>query len=228
MKEPAGQAQRPQEAFQRSVSEPSQSLFPSIPHHLKHSIVSRYDSVADSRFHDTENQHVAHKSSETKALPDPLGLSLVYTPSKPEVDLIFVHGLGGSSCKTWAWDRDNERFWPSWLTAEPELSNARIFSFGYNANFRGPSSTLNIIDFGKDLLFRMLTFSGELEELNPSIGSVSYFILLISFFILKCLYIYTNFLKHPIVFVAHSMGGLIIKKVSGKTTDIFIKDLIPS
>ena len=53
-----------------------------------------------------------------------------------------------------------------------ELSNSRIFTFGYNANMRGPSSNLNILEFAKDLLLRMLTFSGGGEPL-PSIGVVS-------------------------------------------------------
>jgi hypothetical protein len=39
-----------------------------------------------------------------------------------------------------------------------------IFSIGYNSNFKGGAVNLNTIDFAKDLLYPMLTFSGCLVE----------------------------------------------------------------
>jgi hypothetical protein len=69
-----------------------------------------------------------------------------------------VHGLGGTSRKTWSYNRDLKYFWPKeWLPIEPGLEHARILSFGYNANFMStaPANFLNITDFGKDLLLQM-------------------------------------------------------------------------
>lgn len=89
---------------------------------------------------------------------DPLGLNVVHAPlSTPIVDIIFVHGLGGTSQKTWSRNRDPELFWPrEWLPFEPELGTARVLSFGYNANFASAGRDIfNIADFAKDLLFGM-------------------------------------------------------------------------
>ncbi|KAK0666749.1 putative WD40 domain-containing protein [Cercophora samala] len=127
---------------------------------------------------------------------DPLGLILIHGSGSSEADIIFVHGLGGSSRKTWSWNRDPNYFWPSWIHHEEGLSQFRIFSFGYNANFREPDTPLSIMDFSKSLLVRMRAYGhGALE--SDAIG-----------------------LK-PIVFVAHSMGGLVVKKalMLGKTHD---------
>ncbi|KAK4203401.1 putative WD40 domain-containing protein [Triangularia verruculosa] len=127
---------------------------------------------------------------------DPLGLILVHGSGGSEADIIFVHGLGGSSRRTWSWNRDPNFFWPSWIHHEEGLSQFRIFSFGYNANFRESDTPLSIMDFSKSLLVRMRAYGhGALD--SDAIG-----------------------LK-PIVFVAHSMGGLVVKKalMLGKTHD---------
>ncbi|MCJ1392169.1 hypothetical protein MMC18_005036 [Xylographa bjoerkii] len=124
---------------------------------------------------------------------DPLGLNIIYE-SKPQatVDIVFVHGLGGSSHKSWSKDRNPELFWPQkWLPSEPAISAARIFSFGYNAAFQsrstGKDNILNISDFAKDLLFSMKFAAGDKgKQLNMG--------------------------QLPIIFVAHSMGGLVVKK----------------
>lgn len=84
---------------------------------------------------------------------------MVYEPEKTRsLDIIFVHGLGGTSRQTWAKNRDEDFFWPGrWLPSEPGISRARILSFGYNAHFMsmGQNSIANISDFAKDLLYDM-------------------------------------------------------------------------
>lgn len=129
--------------------------------------------------------------------PDPLGLHLVYDNPHPSGDIIFIHGLGGTARKTWSWDRNVNYFWPVWLAEEDGLSSYRIFTYGYNSNFKGAGTNLNIIDFAKDLLFQMLVFSDGLREDRVPVG------------------------RQPIIFVAHSMGGLVVKKayVLGKHDD---------
>ncbi|KAK6068745.1 NACHT and WD domain-containing protein [Seiridium cupressi] len=121
---------------------------------------------------------------------DPLGLLVLHTPEPTKrrtVDILFIHGLGGTSLRTWCYSRDLEYLWPQlWLPGEDGLSSARILTYGYNAHFasRTEQASLAIGDFAKDLLFRMKYGEGGPERL----GQV------------------------PIVIVAHSMGGLVFKK----------------
>lgn len=105
----------------------------------------------------------------------PLGLNVIFTPKdSPKVDIVFVHGLGGSSHKTWSRNGDPELFWPlKFLPLEPYISLSRIFTFGYNANFRvaGNVST-SVLDFAKDLLFDLKFAKDDLQR-DLNIGRVS-------------------------------------------------------
>ena len=120
-----------------------------------------------------------------------LGLHLVHQPSATScLDIVFIHGLGGDSRKTWSRDHNPELFWPGlWLPLETELERARIFTFGYNANLRPgeAKSIASITDFAKELLFE-LRFGKAPEGEKFCIGET------------------------PLIFVTHSMGGLLAKK----------------
>ncbi|OBT39306.1 hypothetical protein VE00_10073 [Pseudogymnoascus sp. WSF 3629] len=115
----------------------------------------------------------------------PLGLNTLYVPSSipANVDLIFVHGLGGGSRKTWTKPNDPSTYWPKeWLPNDEDMEDVRIHSFGYDSNW-GKKSNLGIHDFANALLSSILHC--------PSIPQDT---------------------KAPIVFVGHSMGGLVIKR----------------
>ncbi|KAH8646721.1 NACHT and WD domain protein [Xylariales sp. PMI_506] len=112
----------------------------------------------------------AFRSSHRREPVDKLGLSLVHAVPEPLADLIFVHGLGGASWRTWSWQRDPRNFWPSWLGEEAELFRTRIFTFGYNADLAGQENPSNILDFARELLFQMKTYSGTKSMNNESIG----------------------------------------------------------
>jgi hypothetical protein len=112
---------------------------------------------------------------------DPLGLSIVYDPgTSRRVDIIFVHGLGGTSRQTWSKNRDPDLFWPGrWLPSDEGFSAARILSFGYNAYFMssGPASNANVLDFSKELLFDMRFGKDENGE-ELEIGKVGQCVLM--------------------------------------------------
>ena len=135
--------------------------------------------------HSTAGENKSHTRGHKK---ENLGLRLVSDNPAHNGDLIFVHGLGGNATTTWCWDRDPKYFWPSWLANEENLSSYRVFTFGYNSNLAGTDTNLNIVDFAKDLLLQMLTFSGGLGKKCRPIGD------------------------RDIIFVCHSMGGLVVKK----------------
>ncbi|KAJ5177145.1 uncharacterized protein N7482_003022 [Penicillium canariense] len=157
-----------------------------------HNLTSAHPSLRDQI--DDKGSIVAEDSLpvQKKGEPDsgPLGLNVVYTPENGhKADIVFVHGLGGSSRWTWSKSRNAELFWPlTFLPLEPDLCLARILSFGYNANFRktGNASTV-VLDFAKELLFD-LKYAKDEEKKDLNIGAV------------------------PLLFVVHSMGGLIIKE----------------
>lgn len=95
------------------------------------------------------------KSSES-GLEDtkgPLGLSTIYVPLQSVVaDLIFVHGLGGGSFKTWTKDANPALFWPqAWLPEDGDFRDVRIHTFGYDSDW-DKGSILNVHDFAKSLL----------------------------------------------------------------------------
>lgn len=111
---------------------------------------------------------------------DPLDLKVIYRPARDRaVDIIFVHGLGGSSRLTWSKNYRLEFCWPlKFLPHEPDISEARILTFGYNANFR-PGSGKNktsILDFAKDLLYELKyakdELGPELEDLRMGEASI--------------------------------------------------------
>jgi len=133
--------------------------------------------------------HSRTRSQDRRA--EPLGLHVVHDPGpgKRSVDIIFVHGLGGTSRLSWSWNRDLSLFWPKeWLPLEQELEEARALTFGYNAHFMSPNKdTFNISDFAKDLRMQM-KFGNDSDVQSLKIG------------------------KLPLIFVVHSMGGLVVKK----------------
>jgi len=155
----------------RRSSEPigvffSSSLTPSPRGRAAH-----HSSIPEIGLSSRPHQQIRRKL-EVPPRIDSLGLSIVYTCEDPVTDIIFVHGLGGSSTRTWCWDRDPQNFWPPWLGEEADIDRSRIFTFGYNANFVGEDTPSNILDFSKDLLFRMKTYSNAQSVNNRSIGEV--------------------------------------------------------
>lgn len=125
-------------------------------------------------------------SENVDEIRGPLGLNLLYTPSEPLIDFIFVHGLRGGSRRTWSKTADINHFWPQqWLPLEPRFKNVRIHSFGYNSDWgERKGSSLTVHDFGQALL-------GEISNSPDLCGHGE---------------------NTAIVLVGHSMGGIVMKK----------------
>ena len=97
------------------------------------------------------------------------------------VDIIFVHGLTGNAYNTWL-HKGTGVHWPSQLLQQ-DLPDVRILSFGYDAdiaNLRGPASLSRLSNHSENMV-------GDLVRKRED----------------------TNTESRKIIFVAHSLGGLI-------------------
>ncbi|KIM97612.1 hypothetical protein OIDMADRAFT_105167 [Oidiodendron maius Zn] len=114
---------------------------------------------------------------------DAIGLTTLHTPDEVVVDLIFVHGLRGGSHSTWTKNKDVSLFWPQkWLPKDDAFRDVRIHTFGYAAGV-GHESVVNIPHFAGSLL------SSIYDSPSIKLGE-----------------------NVPLIFIGHSMGGLVIKK----------------
>ncbi|KAG8162114.1 hypothetical protein KVR01_007879 [Diaporthe batatas] len=118
----------------------------------------------------------------------PLGLHTLFQPEMGQsclVDIVFVHGLGGGSRKSWSLSPSEDgSFWPqSWLSQDADFQQTRIHSYGYDSNWgKRTKSILNIHDFAQSLLAAVKNY--------PPIRRS----------------------ETSIILVGHSMGGCIVKK----------------
>ncbi|KKZ64975.1 hypothetical protein EMCG_09120 [[Emmonsia] crescens] len=114
------------------------------------------------------------------------GIVELHRPTGPaDIDIVAVHGLNGNAIKTWTCETDNV----CWLSnlLPTYINNARVLSWGYNAKINslmgGSTSSDRILQHAQ-------TLTEELQsdrELEDATG-------------------------RPIIFVCHSLGGIIVKK----------------
>jgi hypothetical protein len=101
------------------------------------------------------------------------------------VDIIALHGLNGHYRDTWTSPVTGS----NWLIDEgflpSQIPNARIMSYGYNSQVELSKSTADIGAFAEGLLYQLQTWRRTAEEK-----------------------------KRPIIFICHSLGGIVAKKVS--------------
>ncbi|KAI9740307.1 MAG: hypothetical protein M1834_004885 [Cirrosporium novae-zelandiae] len=138
-------------------------------------------------------------------------ITILHNPpaGKALADVVFVHGLQGHPRKTWQCSTasskprtfqlrltnrshaDDEElsdsvYWPADLLPE-DYPNFRILSYGYDShvsrNFKGPANKSNLSQLGEDMLNRLV---GERSRSGAA--------------------------GRPIIFVAHSLGGLLVKE----------------
>ncbi|KKZ62538.1 hypothetical protein EMCG_02944 [[Emmonsia] crescens] len=117
------------------------------------------------------------------------GLTEVYRcaePQVPQVDIVFVHGLNGTSYNTWA-TKKPEVFWPGDLLPHTLKSqNVRILTYGYDANvtsFARGTSKERLHNHAEHLAGQLIA--------NRNLQDA---------------------VERPIIFVCHSLGGIVVKK----------------
>ncbi|KAJ5108899.1 hypothetical protein N7456_005574 [Penicillium angulare] len=126
---------------------------------------------------------------ETDPPPEPIpvhvhrfGIKVLHDCPDPVVDICFIHGLTGDRDKTWTAIGQTTP-WPKTLL--PSKLDARILSYGYNAHIaqKSVASSNRLIDHAQNLL----------GDLTADRG-------------------FCNASSRPLIFVAHSLGGLVCKK----------------
>ena len=123
------------------------------------------------------------------------GLTQVSTSSNNHtVDIVFVHGLNGHPYHTWK-SKEKGIFWPAELLPSAlEKENARILVYGYDADiasFADGASKDKIHNHAEQLVAALCANRRTHKAL-----------------------------EHPIIFVAHSLGGLIIKRALTHSSEI--------
>lgn len=79
------------------------------------------------------------------------------SPSTGNVNIIFVHGLGGSAKGTWTHPQ-TKWFWPEGLLLRKGFESARAWTFGYSsdpAKLVGPANCLDLEDVTGQLLDKL-------------------------------------------------------------------------
>ncbi|KAK0627946.1 hypothetical protein B0T14DRAFT_563709 [Immersiella caudata] len=120
----------------------------------------------------------------------PLGLFVLHPteafPPKEnylDADIVAIHGLNGTARNTWT-DKQSGKCWlESGDFLPAALPNARIMTFGYNSGLAFSKSRGGIETYARDLLNRLKIVRGDTQARH-----------------------------RPLVFVAHSLGGIVVKK----------------
>jgi hypothetical protein len=126
-----------------------------------------------------------------------------------EIDVVFVHGWLGSVNGTWTWEnreKKEEFYWPLelWRDLNDKVCSARVWVLGYNA----PVREMNLPKFVRRFLSRFLPkeiLRGEQTDIQLSLKQRAEFL---------CQGLLEGDDRlggRPIVFVAHRLGGLMVK-----------------
>jgi hypothetical protein len=105
-----------------------------------------------------------------------LGLEVVMEPASlqgPIIDIVFVHGLGGSRRGTWKADPKDPNFWPAWLPNVEGLEHTRVSTFGYDAQWNNiwKKKTLDISAFAGQLLDVLRRHQRKYEKVSTCLLS---------------------------------------------------------
>ncbi|KAG4256549.1 hypothetical protein FPRO03_14013 [Fusarium proliferatum] len=122
--------------------------------------------------------------SESTQVPYfPDGVEVLHDCRDATIDICFVHGLSGNRDSTWT-AKGQSTPWPE-AFLPLKLTSARILTYGYDAYIvrKSVASTYGLIDHAKNLLNDLSTDRA-----------------------------WSNVSSRPLVFVAHSLGGLVCKE----------------
>lgn len=166
----------------------------------KKDIVASEDSLSGrvSAAHDSEPAQPSRATTEEARTPTPtikiledegvpFGIKVLVDRDGKEpdcVDIVAVHGLNGHREKTWRASTTGLNWLSDEQCLQKDIPNARVLAFGYNSRTYFSRSDSDVRDFASELLAALqANRRTDVER------------------------------KRPIVFVCHSLGGLVFKQV---------------
>ena len=112
------------------------------------------------------------------------------------IDIVAVNGLQGDAYKTW--EHDNGSLWLQDFLP-PDIPNGRIMTFGYDSTVAFSKSVAKIEDKALELLNHLSAKRSPIAPGGPS---------------------------KPIVFICHSLGGIVVKeRLSSRMNETQIRTL---
>lgn len=115
--------------------------------------------------------------------------------------IVAVHGLNGNAKKTWT-DPGSGTCWLEHLLPDA-LPRARIMTFGYDSRLAFSRSRAGLDNFARDLLNRLRMVRVNSEVWLHCTLKLGWIHLLTGA---------TQAEHRPLIFVAHSLGGIVVKK----------------
>ena len=112
--------------------------------------------------------------------------------------MVFVHGLGGDALATWRHGKDDSTSWPHWIGSE--FPDVGIWSLGYAASPTRWAKLLRLIHRGS-------------RDSGHSMALPHRALQVLDLMTLKGLG------ERPIMFICHSLGGLLAKQILRKASD---------
>ena len=117
---------------------------------------------------------------------------------QPLYSIVAIHGLNGHREKTWTFEGRGKTSDVLWLRdlLPSIIPNTRIWTWGYDSRTRSKShgeqlTIKSLYDHGRELVFDL---DGERRA--------------------------TNSHRRPIIFVVHSLGGIVVKSVSSRNPEL--------
>ncbi|RPB25563.1 hypothetical protein L211DRAFT_847916 [Terfezia boudieri ATCC MYA-4762] len=131
-------------------------------------------------------------------MPPTIGLKLLHAGENPVFDIVAVHGLNGDAYRTWTWKAtkkgEKDVLWLRDLLPN-EIQDARIFTYGYDsmpAQVAGRASTKFIHQHAESFL----------QDLHAHRKGDEVY--------------------RPIIFIAHSLGGILVKQALINSSDCHV------
>ncbi|KAI1389255.1 uncharacterized protein F4822DRAFT_442625 [Hypoxylon trugodes] len=127
-------------------------------------------------------RHALRKPGKWKLDDEFNWMTVLYAAAEPDIDICAIHGLNGNAFDTWA--AENGHMWlRDFLPQHTRFKNSRIMTFGYSSLLRDSRNGAALAEWAHSLLQSIVS----LRKSHP-----------------EC--------TRPMIFVCHSLGGLVVRE----------------